>query len=631
MTTATKQAERNTGGASSPVWMAVIEGLPLIAGFLLLGLAGVVCADVILRIGADLPMAGLYEISALVAAVAMAASLVRPTLLSDHVGMDLFQPRDDVLSRLIPQAVTSVFIGALLWTLIQVAYQGYEGGETTLVVQWPTWPFWFAAFLMLVPALPALLAKILTPPDGTVLWHRGVFTVPVFLLLAVALVASVWLFGDDLGPVGKGVLLFAAVYVLAMAQVPIGISMGLVGAAGVLALVSPRAAQRVLQNEVSDVLSSNELIAIPLFLIMGAFAVKAGLATRIFTAARALFGPLRGGLAIATVVGCGGFGAISGSSVATTATLGRVAFDEMKSSGYRSSFASGSIAAGGTLGALIPPSVILIIYCVVTEQSIERAFAAALIPGLLAILLYAIAIAVLVRLRPGIAPEIARQPMRQIVRDLLGAWPPALLFVVVLTGLYAGFFTSSEAAAVGCMLALVFWVTSGSFSLSALRESLVEAMTSSAKLYMVILGASLFAALLNQTGLARAVLTWADPAVTPQIVVILAFVVIYLVLGAIFDSVAALLVTVPIVIPVIDGYGLDLVWWGIVTLSMIETGMITPPIGMNVFVLRGVLGGEIRLQDIDRGVWPFVMADLMRLTLLIAFPVIALWLPNSLQ
>jgi len=612
----------------SPIRAVVLDQFALWAGFLLLGLAVVVCADVVLRLGADLPMAGLYEISALVAAMAMAASFVRPTLLSDHIGMDLLAERGDFLSRLIPAAVTSIFIGLATWALFRMAMHAFASAETTLVVRWPTWPFWFAALFLLFPALLTMAVNFGAVREKLPAWDRGALIAPFFLLLAIGILVAIFVYQDQLGPVAKGGLLFGSVYALAMAQVPIGISMGIVGVTGVWALLSTRAAERVLQNEVRDVLSSNELIAIPLFLMMGSFAIRAGLAARIFTAARAIFGPVRGGLAIATVVGCGGFGAVSGSSVATTATLGRVAFDEMRVNGYRQSFACGTIAAGGTLGALIPPSVILIIYCVVAEQSIERAFAAALFPGLLAILLYAATIAVMVRLRPDLAPQMAQKPLREILRDVLGAWPPALLFIIILAGLYGGLFTSSEAAAVGCILALIFWVVGGSFTFGALSASLLDAMTASAKLYMVILGASLFAALLNLTGLARVVLTWADPATTPQIVVLLAFVAVYLILGAIFDSVAALLVTAPIVIPVIEGYGLDLVWWGIVTLSMIETGMITPPIGMNVFVLRGVLGGEIRLQDIYRGIWPFVCADLVRLALLLAIPSIALWLPN---
>ena len=323
--------------------------------------------------------------------------------------------------------------------------------------------------------------------------------------------------------------------------------------------------------------------------------------------------------------------ASTSSSVATTATLGGVAFREMQSRGYAPGLSTGSIAAGGTLGALIPPSVVLIIYCVISEISIAKAFMAAIVPGMLALALYVVSVLVQVRLRPDLAPAPDGSEPFAPIRALRIAWRPIALFLAVLGGLYGGVFTVQEAAAVGAGFSFVAWLMSGRASVGGLFEALRDAAGTSAGLYLLIIGANIFGSHLNFTGMAQALEAVINPDTLPAWVVLTLLAIMYLVLGSIFDTVAAVVITVPFVLPVILSMGFDPIWWGIVTLTLVEIGMITPPIGMNVFVMKAVVGNRVKLSTIFGGVLPFLAADLFRMVLLIAFPAISLWLGGVLS
>lgn len=430
-------------------------------------------------------------------------------------------------------------------------------------------------------------------------------------------------------PALAAILGFGAIFALIALHVPIGVAMAVVGVAGFGMLIAWGPALSLLATEPVAVMSNMELAVIPMFLLMGNLAARSGLARDVYAMAYALIGHRRGGLALATFAGCAGFGAVCGSGVATTVTFGRVALPEMEARGYSSRLATGTIAAGGTLGIVVPPSAILIIYAILTEQFVLDLFAAAVVPAILALVLYLLAVMVIVMRDPGAAPAGERSNWTQRLRAIASAWGVIALAVAVLGGIYSGIFTVAEAAAVGVAIALGLSVMRGlgwRGFISVLEQTAVSTMM----IYMMILGASIFGYFLTITGTpamtVRAIEAWG----LPPLGVIACLIVAYLIMGAVFDELAAMVLTLPFVAPVVAGLGYDLVWWGVINVMVVTVGMISPPIGMNVFVLKG-LRPDLTLMTIYRGVMPFMMADLVRLTILVLFPALTLWLPAVLR
>ncbi|MCA1300543.1 TRAP transporter large permease [Stappia indica] len=578
---------------------------------------------------------GIYEVSGLVMAVIIAAAAAPAFLLRRNVGMELLVPLlgERSLLTAVASIAETAFLLLLAWRLHAKAADALEFQDTTSLLGLSIAPFWFAASYCLFFAGTAtlwktgghLLALRKTDP-------RRLLRPALILTLIGAAVAGILasLVAADATPGWQAGAAFLALYLLIVAGIPIGISLGLTGFGFLYLVIGEPQALAIVENETARALSSDSLAAIPLFLLMGSLAVQAGLAGDIFKAASRFTAGFRGGLSIASVIGCGAFGAISGSSIATTATFGKVAFSEMKQRGYDSGLATGTLAAGGTLGALIPPSVVLIIYCVLVEVSIQEAFIASLIPGLLAMGLYLVAVVVQVRLRPDLAPQAEGFDAREAMRSMAVAWRPILLFLMVLGGLYGGVFTTQEAAAVGAVLAFAFAVTSKGFSLRALLDGFAETAVNTVVIYVIVIGANIFAAYLTLTDITTSVLSVVDLETTPHWLILLVIMAMYLVLGSVFDTVAAVLVTAPFVIPLISGMGYDLIWWGVITLSLVEIGMITPPIGVNVFVMKSVIGTAAPIKTIFKGIVPFLAADLIRLAVLTLFPILTLWLPKVL-
>lgn len=426
------------------------------------------------------------------------------------------------------------------------------------------------------------------------------------------------------------VLSFAAVFILLGIGVPLAAALGGVGFVGLTLIIGLGAAGSMVAQTAFDTANSYTLSVLPLFLFMANLIARAGIASALYDASNALLGRVRGGLAMATIMGCAGFGTVCGSSLATAATMGSVALPEMKRYGYDDGLATASIAAGGTLGILIPPSIILVIYGMMTEQSIGDLFLAGILPGLLGAFLYIVAIAVAVRLRPTLAPRTdpAGLPSRRAA--LLGVWPVAVLFTVVIGGLYLGVFSATEAAGIGAAGALLIGVARRSLSPAAIFAAALDAAVMTATLLFVLIGALLFSNVVVFSGFSAQLAQFIQSLDVAPILVIVAIVMIYLVLGCIFDSLAMMLLTVPLFAPIVAGYGYDLVWFGIVVVVSIEFGMISPPIGMNLFIIRS-LNPTVALGTIYRGIVPFLVADVVRLMLLILVPAIALIVPLTMR
>ncbi|MBN8290848.1 TRAP transporter large permease [Rhodobacter sp. NTK016B] len=426
-----------------------------------------------------------------------------------------------------------------------------------------------------------------------------------------------------IGLIGMGVM-----FALIVLHVPIGVAMGIAGVATfglIRGDLGP--ALTLFGSETVSKVSSAELAVIPLFLLMGSFATVGGLSADLYRIAFALIGHIRGGLAVATIGGCAGFGAICGSSVATATTMTRIALPEMMKRNYSERLATGSIAAGGTLGMLIPPSIILVLYGVLTEQFVKTLFVAALIPGLLAVALHILTIMILVRRNPELASSSEKQPWSESWHALRDGWTAVLLMVMVSGGIYAGVFSVNESAAVGAFAAFLIALLRGRLTLPKFWSALQETAATTSMIYLMTIGASIFTYAVTISGLPRMIVGGIQDTGLPGIWVIMLLMVMYLILGSIFETISSMVITIPFVFPLILSYGYDPIWWGVLTVMVIEIGMITPPIGMNVFVMKAMLP-RTKLSTIFAGVAPFIAADILRLTLLIAFPALSLYLVN---
>ena len=437
--------------------------------------------------------------------------------------------------------------------------------------------------------------------------------------------------------ISLSLLIFGLMLVLMAIRVPIAASMFVAGTAGYLMQAGWLPYSNFLNNQAYARFSSYDLSVIPLFLLMGQFATQGGLSRALFEFANGLLGRFRGGMAMAAVLACAVFGSICGSSVATAATVGSVALPEMQRHGYSGRLATATLATGGTLGILIPPSVILVIYAILTEQNIAKLFAAAMIPGLIAMVGYMIAIAVYVRLVPGHAPEHDEAPPLNVRSALLGIGPIAAIFLLVFGGIYGGFFTPTEAAAVGAASTFVLALAKGELRWQGIKTSFYATAEASAMIFLIFIGADVMNAALALTQvpnqLAAAVGSWG----LHPVAVIAAILVFYVVLGCVMDELSMILLTIPIFFPMV--MGLDLwglgatdkaIWFGILVLMVVGIGLIMPPVGLNVYVVNGMAKG-VPIAESYRGVMPFLVSDFLRAALVLFVPGLALWLVKMIE
>ena len=432
-------------------------------------------------------------------------------------------------------------------------------------------------------------------------------------------------------PITLAIASFPALLVLIFLRVPIGLSMlvvGLFGSWQVYGSAAPLLNQ--MKNLAYSQFSTHSLSIVPLFLLMGQFATLGGMSKALFKAAETFIGHRRGGVAMAAVGACAGFGAICGSSLATAATMGQVALPELKRAGYAGSLAAGTLAAGGTLGILIPPSIVLVIYAILAEQNIAKLFAAAFVPGILAALGYMLVINVVVRINPKLAGSMAPAPWSERIAALAAVWPVVLIFVVVVGGIYSGIFTPTEGAAVGAVATGVLAVWRGGLTRFKLVQAFEATAGGTAMVFMIVLGAAAYNSFLALSQLPQELAAWVGAQGFSPYAVLWAIIVFYLIFGCIMDSLSMILLTIPIFFPMISGLDFGLppeeaaIWFGILVLIVVEVGLITPPVGMNLFVIQS-MAPDISIRDAYRGVWPFVASDLIRVTLLVIFPAITLF------
>jgi tripartite ATP-independent transporter DctM subunit len=423
-----------------------------------------------------------------------------------------------------------------------------------------------------------------------------------------------------------GLLGFLLSLVLIAVGVPVAVSLGAVGVAGYIVVNGLPGALFITASAPFEALFPYSLSVIPLFLMMGVFSARCGLSADLFGAAQAIVGRFRGGLAMATITACAGFGAICGSSLATVATIGRVAVPEMRRAGYDDRLTAASVAAGGTLGVMIPPSILLIIYGLLTEQSIGRLFSAAILPGILGLVLYIACVVISVRLNPALAgrpTEKGPTDWRAIVR----AWPVVAIFVVVIGGIQTGLFSPTEAAAVGAFGAVTLAVLRRTLDRNTLTQAMRETVSLTGVIALILVGAALFNFFIETTGLPQFLIALVEASHMSPFVALLMIMAFYLILGCFMDAMSMIMLTIPFVFPLIVSLGFDPIWFGILVVTVAELGLITPPVGMNLYVIQAV-ADDLKASTVIRGIGPFIVADVVRLGLIIFIPSLTLWLPG---
>ena len=429
-----------------------------------------------------------------------------------------------------------------------------------------------------------------------------------------------------------GISMLAGMLVLMTIRVPIAAAMFIPGAVGYWVMTNDQALLNTLKGSAVARLTVYDLSVIPLFLLMGQFATQGGLSRSLFRAAASFVGHIRGGLGMAAILSAAAFGAICGSSIATSATITQVAYPEMKAHGYHGRLSTATLATGGTLGILIPPSVPLVVYAILTEQNIAKLFAAALLPGILATLGYIAVIAIYCRVRPELATPSEPLPWRERFVALAGVWPIVAIFVVVFGGIYGGLFSPTEGAAVGAASTFVAALAQRELSLDGIKRSFLGTAETSAMVFMVFLGADMMNSALALTQMPMHLANWVGGLHVPPLVIVGFVLLMYVVLGCVMDELSMLLLTIPVIFPAVmalELFGLapemKAIWFGILVLMTVGIGLIAPPVGLNVYVVNGI-ARDVPMQETYKGVFPFLISDVLRLLALLAFPVLSLGL-----
>lgn len=432
-----------------------------------------------------------------------------------------------------------------------------------------------------------------------------------------------------LDPSTAGLVVGALLFLLLTAGVHIGVSLGLAGVTGIYLTINPQAAWAQLATIPFSTTNNFDLATIPLFILMGALATQAGLTSDLYRAAHAWLGRLPGGLAMATTLASASFGAASGSTVVNAAVFTKMAMPEMTSFGYDKRLSAGCIAASGTLASLIPPSILMVIYGLITEQSIGRLLIAGLVPGLLSAAMYLLAIRAWVGINPAIAPTVeTRLSFGEKLRAMRGVWGIALLFALVIGGIYTGFFVPTYAGAVGAFGAFLIVAAKRRLNRATLIDTFKDAGVTTSTIFIIVIGGILLARFLTYTGLVATISEWLLALGLPPLLYLLSFAVLYLVLGMFIEPIAIMVMTLPVMFPIMVGVGFDPIWLGVISIKLAEMSLMTPPVGLNVYVVRSASPVPLALEQVFAGVLPFLLADVGMLVLLIAFPSIVTFLPN---
>lgn len=620
-------------------WVGAFARMVATVGALtMLAVALVTTFDVvIMRWLMNAPIPGSNEIFQTVFPTAVACVLAaglcdRATLEIDLMG-SVFSQRTVRWLRTIGATVFAVIIILLAWAVYQQALSAWNRGSTTMIMRWPLWPWYFTIaglFVLCVPAQFAVALRLAS--ELTARWYLApaliLGSVGLTTLAAVTLLPTLQMFFLS-NMLMLAISLVALLWVMILLYVPLAASLTACASIGILGMFGMNQTINIAGAETRGLLTNLDLAVLPFFLMMGGFAVQSGISRDIYAFAQALCRPFRGGLALATIGGSAGFGALTGSSVATVATIGSVAYPEMEKRRYSPRLSAGSISAGGTLGQLLPPSTAAVIYAILVEESIGALYIALIVPALLTVLFYMGAIMVTVTISRGAAPPGENWNGREIVTTGLASLPALGMFGMVFGGIFFGVFTATEAAGVGAVIAFVIMVMRGGLRGGGFWKVMAETTRSTSMIYFLIIGALITTFFFSATGLSAALAGFVTGLNLTGWQVVAILCAVYILLGFVLDSIAIMMITASLSAGIVAAYGYDPIWWGIIMIIVVEIGVITPPFGLNLFMLKSV-APKLTLRQIYTGVAPFVLADILKLALLIAFPAIILWLPGFL-
>ena len=599
--------------------------------------------DLFSRLVFNNPLSGMIELQTFMLVFMAFFSIAYTMLKNQHVAVDLIT---SVLSAPVNSFLQSVFsiwgiflFGSMSWLSTTRALEAFENEEFSDIIQMPYWVLYSFAAIGTLLLTVAILALLLTHLSGLYQYHRNRTKLALIIAaIAVIGIAGIYsaellklLFGD-LSSTTVGILYTLFLMIILMLGFPVGFAMAFAGLTGLMFLIGQDVAFNVSKINTYDAVAHYFFTVIPFFLLMGFLILHAGIGAKLYNAGIKVFGRLPGGLAIGTVAGCGGFAAICGESVAAAATMGSVSLPEMKKYNYDDSLATGSVAAGGTLGILIPPSIGFVVYGIITEQSIGKMFMAGIIPGIILTTGFCLAVYVQCILNPKLGPKSKRFTLQQIARSIFDIWPVAALFAAVIGGIYSGILTPTEAGGVGASGALLIALFSKGFNRQKLFNALLEATTTSAMIFTILIGVGLLGYFVTLTDIPREFANFLGSLDVSRYVIFILILLLYLVLGMVMNIIPMMMLTLPILFPTVVGLGFDPIWFGVIMVIMMEMGQITPPIGINVFVIHGVAKKyDVRMATIYRGIIPFVIVEVLVSILLTIFPEITLWLPNSMD
>ena len=595
----------------------------------LFGIMVFTSTNVFLRYVLHKPITGSFDITELLMVIMIACSFAFTAMEKGHVNVNLIVSKFPLwMQRNIDMTGKIVVIGVLIFFSWQTALQGelsrikhVEAGPTGILI----FPFYYLLALGFVLMAIVIFSDLLKSVSKS-RWYEPL----LWLIVGGVIIFAPWwveILPTDLSPGLLATVIFLLLFTMLFSGLPIGIAMALMGIIGSVYMMGLVPMFGVLKTVPYRTVASETLSVVPMFVLMGEFAFRSGISTSLYNMVRCWIGQAPGGMAMATTGGCAGFAAICGSTSATAVSMGTIALPEMEKYKYDPSLAAGCVAAGGTLGILIPPSVGFIVYGLLTEQSIGKLFFAGVIPGILLASLFMASIYIRCRINPELGPAGPKTSLKEKIASLRTVWPVLVIFVLVLGGFYVGIFTPTEAGAVGALGVLVLAVATKRLD----RKDFITALISTAKttgmIFLILIGAMILGYLMSFTKfpfmLARAVSTIS----LPPVVAILAIIVMFLILGCVMESLSMCILIIPIIFPAIKALGFDLIWFGVIIVLIMESGLITPPIGMNVFIIHGICN-HVPMYTIFRGIMPFLLCMVIMLTLLIVFPQIALFLPN---
>ncbi len=620
----------------------VVKRLSLYAGYL----SGIVSVIMSIGIIVDLaathlfkkPLVGMIEYETFMLVTMGFLSLSYTLLQKGHVSVDILSARLSPNHKRLLEFLFS-FLGFVIFLvmtlcLIGRAIESYKVGEATTVTYLPLYPILLVSALgCLLVSLGMITSLIHSISEILTAFKKPLAWISLGLLIGSALIVIPCLLkiiDIDMSGVGVSVLFIGLMLLMLIIGFPVAFSMILIGFIGIWYLRDLDLALTLLKMNAYDSVAHYYYCVVPFFILMGFFCLEAGIGKKLYSFGNKFFGRMPGGLAIGTIIGCAGFAAISGDSMATAATMGSVSLPEMKRYGYDPSLATGSVAAGGTLGILIPPSIGFIAYAIVTEQSIGKLFMAGIIPGILLTIGFVLVVLIRCLLNPSLGPKAPKSSCHEKLRSLRDVWQVAILFGIVIGGIYSGYITPTEAGGVGVIGALLIALLSKNFDWNRFLTAILKATQMTGMIFAILIGVSLLGYFVTLTDLPMQLASFLSGLPVSRYLLFVFILFFYVVLGMLMNIIPMIMLTLPILFPTIKMLGFDPIWFGVIMVIIMEMGQITPPIGINVFVIHGV-AGDVPMMEIFRGIIPFIIIEILIIFLLVVFPWLATLLPNSMH